>query len=97
VVSADPAVLRHAKLPCIHVDHHDKNNTCDDAPSTNLPSVQECGHGNAFAFANSTIQNQNCPNWGEGGACLASTTQNLSGSPVVAGPCAANGAIWGTL
>ena len=64
---------------CLHLDHHDKNNTCDGMPSSNLLVVGSCGHGNAFNYTHTEgeggrLRNLNCPNWGAPGACLVSSS-----------------------
>ena len=81
---------------CVHVDHHDKNGTCDGTPATNVPTMQQCAHGNAFSYkdlspAGGELRNLNCEaNWGSAGACLVSTATGA----VVAGDCGGAAATW---
>ena len=73
-----PTLVGGAQGLCIHLRHHDKNGTCDGNPAINLPVMQKCAHGNAFRFTHVSaqggeVQNLNCGNWGQSGACLVST------------------------
>jgi hypothetical protein len=89
-----PTLISTTTGLCVHVNHHDQNNTCDATPATNMPVMLPCGHGNAFNFSADTgnvgeLRNLNCPNWGLEGACLLS-----DGGRVIAGPCDVVGAHW---
>lgn len=92
IVSADPALLQQSKAPCLHVDHHDRNNSCDGTPSSNPTFVQTCAHGNDFTYVDGNIKNQNCPNWGTSGACLVGST--VPNASIGNGPCSVAGASW---
>ena len=88
---------------CLHLNHHDKNNTCDGTPSSNHPVLGSCSHGNAFNFTRidgdtGKIEILMCPNWGAAGACLVSHRSSAVGltrtSTVEAGACDGVGALW---
>ncbi len=87
---------------CLHLDHHDKNNTCDGTPGTNHPVMGSCGHGNGFNFTQTEgesgrLEILECPNWGAEGACLVSypsLVASTGASVVRAGACDATAALW---
>ena len=87
---------------CLHLDHHDKNNTCDGTPSSSLPVIGSCAHGNGFNFTQSEgesgkLEILECPNWGAEGACLVSYPSSAAstGATIVgAGACDVTGALW---
>lgn len=84
---------------CLHLNHHDKNNTCDGMPSSNHPVVGSCSHGNAFNFTQSEgnvgkIEILMCPNWGGLGACLVSYHSSVVTTTVGAGACDGASALW---
>jgi len=93
ITSADPALLSKTPLPCLHIDRHDKNGTCDGTPSTNRPVVQKCAHGNDFTFSSGMLRNNNCNNWGNA-TCLVLEHPNSAGSAVITAACSGPAAIW---